>query len=133
MSIMLAGLVMRSNANTAGAAAGAASRSKSAESVSDITARRLKVLEQRVESLALLALALAETLKKRTGATDAEILDLVNVLDLKDGEADGKLARAARRCEPCGRAVATVHARCLYCGGESLSELPPGTVESLLR
>jgi len=131
MSLMFYGLM---TGGEPGAAAGgtdltAGSAARSAEN----TARRLEVLEQRVETLALLALALAEGLKARAGATDGEILDMVNHLDLRDGVADGRLAPAPRKCGACGRAGSSRHRRCLYCGGESLSEIPPGSVESLLR
>jgi len=133
MSFVLYGMMTAHQARTAGAAAGARSVAQSAISVADTAVRDLRTLEGRVDRLSLLTLALGEVLKRKTGMTDQEILKEVGLLDLLDGVPDGKIARTAQRCAGCERVISARHERCLFCGGEKLDPVEPGSLESMVR
>lgn len=105
-------------------------------------AGRLQRLEEEVEELradngllTLLVLSLLKTLCEHTGATIAEVRDLLLELDLSDGKADGRIESSTIReilhlappeqpepqprtglCDRCGRALSKKHNRCLFCG-----------------
>ena len=50
-------------------------------------------LERRYEHLRLLAMAMWKLLKDRTGATDADLRECIEHIDLLDGKKDGKVTR----------------------------------------
>ena len=133
MSFVLYGMMTAQNSRAAGEAAAAKSAARSAASTADAAIRDLRTLEGRVDRLALLTLALGEVLKRKTGMTDQEILKEVGLLDLLDGVPDGRIARTAQKCAGCERVIAARHERCLFCGGEKLDPVDPGSLESLVR
>jgi hypothetical protein len=132
MSLVLYGLMSRAGAQAAGQAAAAKSAASAAATSADLNARHLRSLEERVDRLALLTLALAETVKAKTGATDEEILRQVSLLDLLDGVPDGKLARSAQKCAGCARVISARHEKCLFCGCEKMDPLDEGTLQSMV-
>ena len=69
-------------------------------------------------------------LKRRTGATDEEILKQVTLFDLQDGVQDGKIAREAKKCAGCGRVMGVRHKSCLYCGEAKASRAAPEDLPS---
>jgi hypothetical protein len=76
-------------------------------------------LEQRVERLTLLNAALWELLRDKGKLTEADLVNKVQEIDLRDGRADGKMRSAPKVCGACGRTVSSRHQRCLYCGGHT--------------
>ena len=77
----------------------------------------LRDLELRVNKLELIAEALWEILKKETDLQEADLIELMSEIDLKDGKFDGKKAKTtAVRCPKCNRMNSKHHSKCLYCG-----------------
>ena len=72
----------------------------------------------RIDSLALICQAMWELIREKTSLTDLEIERKIEEIDLRDGKADGKMSKHARKCVQCGRLNARRHTRCLYCGVE---------------
>jgi hypothetical protein len=79
---------------------------------------RVAELEERVDRMALLNLALWSILKEKLGLTDDEITQRVETLDLQDGKLDGKISGTPIDCQDCGRTLHQRHRKCLYCGFE---------------
>jgi hypothetical protein len=75
-------------------------------------------LEDRVNRLTLINMALWSLLKERVKLTDEELSQRVQELDLSDGHLDGKVHVTVRVCPQCGRNLSQKHVRCLYCGFE---------------
>lgn len=71
-----------------------------------------------VDRLQMLCEGMWTLLKAKTGTTDAELAELVEQIDLRDGKLDGKVARTAEvvACPDCGRAVSVRTGACLFCG-----------------
>lgn len=79
--------------------------------------RRVDELEDRLDRMALVNTALFELLCAKLGVTGEEIKAKVQEVDLRDGQADGKLGTApVAPCRKCNRPISRKHARCLYCG-----------------
>jgi len=97
---------------------GRASRAEAAASrVASESSRRIDELEDRLDRMSLVNTALFEILCAKLGVTSEEIRTKVQEVDLRDGQADGKLGTApAAPCRKCHRPISRKHARCLYCG-----------------
>jgi hypothetical protein len=81
-------------------------------------ADRVNELEERVDHLALLSVALWQLLSESTGWSEEELIKRVTELDLRDGKIDGRVTGNAIDCPECHRPVARRHRRCLYCEHE---------------
>ena len=78
---------------------------------------RVSVLEWKVEKLTLINMALVELLTAHTGLTEAQLLEKMQEIDLRDGKQDEKpLETVSAVCEACGRTYSKRHNHCLYCG-----------------
>lgn len=77
---------------------------------------RVAQLEQTVESLTLMTMALAELLAEKGIVQSSELEARVREVDLSDGRLDGKVKLDPKPCPRCKRIVAARRARCLYCG-----------------
>lgn len=88
----------------------------------EFLADRVNDLEERVDHLALLSMALWELLSESTGWTEEELIKRVSALDLRDGKQDGRMQTDAVNCPACHRPLSRRHRRCMYCehelGGE---------------
>ncbi|MCX6861540.1 MAG: hypothetical protein NT050_01360 [Verrucomicrobia bacterium] len=71
-----------------------------------------------VEKLFMLTEALWTILKEKHGCTDAELVQRVQEIDLRDGKLDGKVAKVNPDCPKCGRKLMGKRPVCLYCGAE---------------
>jgi len=71
-----------------------------------------------VENLFMLTEALWTILKEKHGCTDAELVQRVQEIDLRDGKLDGKVAKVNPDCPKCGRKLMGKRPVCLYCGAE---------------
>ncbi len=82
------------------------------------SSRRVDELEDRLDRMALVNTALFELLCAKLGVTGDEIKAKVQEVDLRDGQADGKLGSntPVTHCRKCNRPISRKHARCLYCG-----------------
>lgn len=76
-------------------------------------------LDDRLEKLLLVNVALWSLLQEKTGLTEADLMERVRLLDEMDGQADGKAERAkVTSCGACGRPVSARQAKCMYCGAQ---------------
>lgn len=76
-------------------------------------------LRQRVDRLEMVVEALWETVKARTGATEADMLELIEKVDLRDGKLNGRTAPTVLNCSACHRPVSATTGVCLYCGAQN--------------
>ncbi len=91
-----------------------------ARSKAERAEREADHLREKVDRLELVCAAMWSLLSEKTGATEQELMDRVEQVDLADGVADGKIGRSRRSCPQCGRTLATRHRHCLYCGNDDL-------------
>lgn len=75
-------------------------------------------LDDRIDRLALINMALWSLLQERTGLTEEDLANRVQELDLADGQVDGKVGGQVVQCPQCGRTLSQKHQKCLYCGFE---------------
>ncbi|MDQ3814920.1 MAG: hypothetical protein M3347_13330 [Armatimonadota bacterium] len=73
-------------------------------------------LEERVNQLTLINMALWSLLKEITDLTDEDLMQRVREIDLQDGQVDGKVRGGMNRCPRCGQTLSKKHHRCLHCG-----------------
>ncbi|MCA9002686.1 MAG: hypothetical protein KDB61_12235 [Planctomycetes bacterium] len=97
-------------------AAGAATRSRSAESAALEAKEDIRELRHQVERLTLLNQAMWELIRGKAGLTDADLERMAHEIDLRDGQADGKMGGSAVTCPTCRRVSNANHYKCLYCG-----------------
>jgi hypothetical protein len=71
-----------------------------------------------VEKLFMLTEALWTILKEKHGCTDAELVQRVQEIDMRDGKLDGKVAKVKPDCPKCSRKLMGKRPVCLYCGAE---------------
>ncbi|MEM6756142.1 MAG: hypothetical protein AAF586_03175 [Planctomycetota bacterium] len=96
-------------------AAGAASRAESAARRGEQSSRHV---EDRLERLTLVCMAMWSLLQDKTNLTEADLLERVKLIDNIDGTPDGKATRGVRSCPKCHRTMSPRHRKCLYCGTE---------------
>ena len=109
-----------------GSSAQASSAQASAREASSAAQRndtRLRELERHVARLALLNQALWEMLRDRMKATDVDLEQKANEIDLRDGIADGQITPRPLKCPNCNRVSNSKHSKCLYCGQLFQSDL----------
>ncbi|MFZ5841973.1 MAG: hypothetical protein ACOY3E_03655 [Pseudomonadota bacterium] len=97
-------------------------RIRQAESSADRAAAKasdaaidVRMLQQRLDHLSLVCLAMWEMLEEN-GYSKERLFEKIERIDLKDGRRDGKVAMAATHCDDCGRKVSPRHLNCFYCG-----------------
>lgn len=95
----------------------AETRSK-AEAKDELARLRALVDDQqrRLDSLTLAAQAMWELLRAAAKFTDADLLEKMQEVDLRDGEADGKITSGVVNCPSCGRRSRSNRRHCVYCG-----------------
>ena len=80
--------------------------------------QKVAALQDQVDKLTLVCAAMWELLKLKTSLAEEELAERMAVIDVRDGVADGKITHTVRPCSKCGRPVAALHRKCLYCGFE---------------
>ncbi|MEM9345405.1 MAG: hypothetical protein AAGB26_02185 [Planctomycetota bacterium] len=80
----------------------------------------LRYLEDRVDRLSLICMAMWSLLQDKTKLTEEDLMERVKLLDLMDGQEDGKATKTVSKCTKCGRAMNPRHKKCIYCGHEKL-------------
>jgi hypothetical protein len=71
-----------------------------------------------VEKLFMITEALWTILKEKHGCTDAELVQRVQEIDLRDGKLDGRVTKVNPDCPKCSRKLMGKRPVCLYCGAE---------------
>jgi hypothetical protein len=79
-----------------------------------------RLLDDRLERLALICMAMWSLIQSRTDLTEDDLLLRVKEIDFMDGDGDGKITHQVCRCGTCDRPVSSRHTRCIYCGSEQL-------------
>jgi hypothetical protein len=83
----------------------------------DILLAVVAAVQLDVEKLFMITEALWNILKEKHGYADEDLLQMVQDIDLRDGQLDGKVARQPNPpCSNCGRTLMGRHPVCLYCG-----------------
>ena len=100
----------RQNRRIGSAESSAARASQKAESLD----KRVEYLEERLDRLSLISLALWTLLKDR-GLTEQQLMERMQELDLRDGVLDGRVQGGLINCPQCGRPLSQRHRKCLYC------------------
>ena len=101
------------------AAAGDAARARSAAGSAK---RDVTHLEDRLDRLSLVCMAMWSLIQDKTKLTEQDLLERVKMIDLMDGVEDGKATRGVQKCRACGRVMSARHRKCLYCGAEKLAQ-----------
>src|SRR5882724_3956820 len=92
-------------------------RSEQGLATAEDAQNRVSVLEWKVNKLILINMALVELLTAHAGLTEAQVLEKMQEIDLRDGKPDGKMSESvAAACEECGKTYSKKHNHCLYCG-----------------
>jgi len=88
---------------------------------SALAARRdVRYLQDRVDRLTLVNIAMWSLLKEQMGVTEEDLINRMVEIDISDGKADGKVTPGVRKCGKCGRTLSPRHRKCLYCGAADL-------------
>lgn len=90
-----------------------------AEKAMDAVAK-VRELEDRVDKLTLITMALWSLLRQVSDVTDEDLLERVKDIDLTDGRLDGKVRQPVGKCPQCNRVMSQKHKKCLYCGYEHI-------------
>lgn len=98
--------------------AGASTEARSAREAVGAASGRIERLEQRIDQLVLINMAMWEILREDLKITEEELILRVQEIDLRDGVRDGKARLDVEDCAKCKRKISTKHNRCLYCGAE---------------
>lgn len=73
-------------------------------------------LEKRVDAIALVTQALFELLQESSGISEARLREKITEIDLRDGQADGKMTPRPKKCPKCDAMMSPKFGRCLFCG-----------------
>ena len=76
----------------------------------------VRQLEERVNKLTLINMALWSLLKETAGLTEEALAKRVEEIDLADGQIDGRMRPRLQACPQCAQTLSQRHNRCLYCG-----------------
>lgn len=99
-----------------------ANRAQTAGEMASRTAAEIRTQNESIqfdiEKLFMITEALWEILKYHHGYTDDQLVQMIQDIDLRDGDLDGKVAKSAERpaCTQCGRTLIRRQTKCLYCG-----------------
>jgi ribosomal protein S27AE len=99
-----------------GQASSATAAASQANQTADAQAMKIHQLQQTVDRLVLINMAMWDLIKSRTGLMESDLIKQMQVVDLRDGVADGRVTPQAATCPKCGRTINSRHTRCLYCG-----------------
>jgi hypothetical protein len=80
-----------------------------------------KHLVDKVEGLALITRALFELLQEATGVSEQRLREKITEIDLRDGQADGRMTRKPKKCPKCDAMMSPRFGRCLFCGQQDES------------
>lgn len=79
-------------------------------------------LTDRMDKLVLVCQAIWSLLMEHTELTEADLLQRVTDLDLKDGQLDGKIIKGIVKCKKCDSAISHKFSKCLFCGQQYETE-----------
>lgn len=91
-------------------------KASSAEREARRARSEIERLTAKVDALNLTCQALWELVKQCSDLTDEDLSKQIQVIDLRDGEEDGRLKQGPVDCPKCDRAVNLTSGKCIYCG-----------------
>ena len=91
-------------------------RVQDASSRDSIAREANKHVVAKVEGLALVTMALFELLQEATGVSEQQLRAKITEVDLRDGQADGRMTRQPKKCPKCDAMMSPHFGRCLFCG-----------------
>ena len=80
------------------------------------SALEMQNLRSQVERLYMITEALWLLLKRDGHHGDEELGKLIEEIDLRDGNLDGRMASVPAKCPSCSRTVSARTGACIYCG-----------------
>jgi hypothetical protein len=99
-----------------------ASESARAAAAAGSAKRDVSHMEDRIERLSLVCMAMWSLIQDKTKLTEDDLLERVKMIDLMDGVEDGKASRGVQKCRACNRVMSPRHQKCLYCGAAKLAQ-----------
>jgi hypothetical protein len=76
-------------------------------------------LEEKLDRLALICRAMYELIQESSELSDEQLAAKVTEIDLRDGNADGKVTPRQTKCLECSSMICARFNRCLFCGYEA--------------
>lgn len=73
-------------------------------------------LEEKIDRLALICRAMFELMQESGGIPEARLKAKIVEIDVRDGEVDGRMTPAPKRCPKCDAMMSPHFGRCLFCG-----------------
>ena len=81
-------------------------------------------LDDKVNRLALICRAMFELMQASSGITEDQLKARIVEIDLRDGQADGRMTARATPCPKCGAMMSPQMGRCLFCGHQDETASP---------
>jgi hypothetical protein len=81
-------------------------------------------LEEKVNRLALICRAMFELLQQTSGLSEDQLKAKIQEIDLRDGQADGRMTPQGKRCPKCDAMMSPRFGRCLFCGHQDEAASP---------
>ncbi len=94
----------------------ASSAANEANQKANNQAMHIRQLEQSIDRLLLINMAMWDLIKSRTGLMESDLLRQMQIVDLRDGVADGRVTPTTTPCPKCNRPNSSRQKQCLYCG-----------------
>ena len=88
--------------------------SQATDQITNLVAQ-VKVLEKRLNRLALVNKAMWTLLREKQSLTDVELRSMVLEIDAADGQIDGRIGHQMQICASCKRNMAPKFGKCPYC------------------
>lgn len=81
-------------------------------------------MDEKVNRLALICRAMFELLQQTSGLTEDQLKAKIQEIDLRDGQADGRMTPQGKRCLKCDAMMSPRFGRCLFCGHQDETASP---------
>ncbi len=104
---------------TSGGGHGASQRAADAIEAARAAQQQNDELRGQVDRLQMICEAMWTLMKAKSGATEAEIVALIEEIDLRDGKLNGRTELVPQKCARCGRVVSLRTSLCPYCGAQN--------------
>jgi hypothetical protein len=101
-----------------GRIAGARIAAGTAQSAANTAKADVREMGRRIDKLTMIVEGLWVFLQREHGYTEAQLVEMVTEIDLRDGLLDGRVKRQPRDCEECGKVIGADKAVCMWCGAE---------------
>lgn len=105
--------------NKIGTALNESRSAKQKANSSQLVAERL---EERLDKMSLVCQALLEIVQERLGFTNSDLEEKILEIDLRDGNADGKIGGTVIKCPNCGQSTNSRREKCIFCGSKTEKE-----------